>query len=137
MLDVRLKMTPHDTTQEYSLISFVGWVPIIIALVAISIGVVALIRRKRQWIMFSLIMELALSAWGISITCWRLFEANYFYLIDYADPDVPTWLGDFGMAWTAAAYSLAGTAVGFSLVAIASLLTRDTEQDGAHQPATR
>lgn len=76
--------------------------------------------------LFSLALELAIGAWGISITCWRLYSANSIYIDgeEYMSPDICMWLSDFSVCWTAAAVSLAGVSVGLVFIAVSILCER-------------
>lgn len=105
-----------------SLLEIIGVLPYIVALLAVVIGLSTLISRRKTWIQSSVIFQIALATWGLSITCWRLYSSNIIYYDAY--PDSTMWLSDFAMSWTAAALSLTGVTVGLALIGVAWLLKK-------------
>jgi len=102
-----------------SLIEVIGVWPLIIAFVAIILGLSALIIRNKTWIQSSLIFQFSLGSLGIAITCWRLYITNSIYYDTY--PDASMWAYDFSYTWTAAAISLMGVFIGTIFIGVAWL----------------
>jgi lysylphosphatidylglycerol synthetase-like protein (DUF2156 family) len=118
--------TNTEIVQTISLTDYVGAFPIMIAILALIIGVSALIVRRRCWIQAAIIFELALCLWGASITCWRLYRFNSIYY-DYdgpVSPDPSMWLHQFSLSWTSAAASLFGVSIGLMFIGVAWLFKK-------------
>ena len=116
-----------------SLIDVIGVIPMIVSILAILIGVSSLIIRRRCWIQASVIWEVALGFFGVSITCWRLYSFNSIYSQPDGPvtPDVSMWLHDFSLSWTSAAVSLFSVFVGLLLIGTAWLFKKRAEQVAA------
>ena len=117
---------PDAPTTEFvrsvSLIEIIGIFPMIIASIAIVLGLSALITRNKTWIQSSLIFQFAIGALGIGITCWRLHISNSIYYDTY--PDASMWAYEFSYTWTAAAVSLMGVSIGTVFIGIAWLIKK-------------
>jgi len=108
------------------LIDYIGINPLIIAGLAICIGISALIIRRKVWIQSSLIFELALGSLGVAITCWRFFWFNLIFAEYEGElmPDIGLWLSEFAISWSSAAISLFGVSIGLLLIGIAWIFNK-------------
>ena len=121
-----MKESTTEIVNTISLTEAIGIMPLFIVVIAVILGISALVSRGRCWIQTSLILEFALCLWGISITCWRLYSFNSIYY-DYdgpVSPDPSMWLHYFSLSWTSAATSLFGVSIGLMLIGIAWLFKK-------------
>ena len=106
----------------------IGTFPMVLAICAVAIGASHAVIRSREWAIRSLILEAALAAWGIVISCWRLYldcEVPKEHFGDYAFPDLIVWLTSFAWAAAAAGAVFAGVSVGLVLIAIGMPLKKN------------
>ena len=119
----------EETTNIFgpSLFDILGTYPALLALLAIGLGIVALILRKRIVNLAIAHALVAVGVFGFGTTAWRIHETNSL-LLPSGSVDPTSWMISLGYSWMASSVVLPAVGIGFLLLAVSWLFTRPITQ---------
>ena len=120
------KMNPETVTSQTSILDQLGIYPVLLAFLAIILGILAIILRRRIANLAIAHALVAVALLGFGCTAWRIHSMNS-YFMPGGGVDPTSWMISLGNSWMPSGVVLPTVGLSFMLVSISWVFTKSRE----------